>query len=80
MRVWERSAGITRACGSGACAVQVAAVRRGLTERRAEVMLDGGSLVIEWREDGHVLMTGPVTLSFTGHLAPDLVALDPVEA
>ncbi|QQP87951.1 diaminopimelate epimerase [Skermanella sp. TT6] len=85
MRVWERSAGITRACGSGACAVQVAAVRRGLTERRAEVILDGGSLVIEWREDGHVLMTGPVALSFTGHLAPDLlaldrVALDPVEA
>ena len=58
MRVWERSAGITRACGSGACAVQVAACRRGLVERRAEVMLDGGSLTIEWRDDGHVLMTG----------------------
>jgi diaminopimelate epimerase len=73
MRVWERSAGITRACGSGACAVQVAAVRRGLVERRAEVVLDGGSLTIEWREDGHVLMTGPVALSFTGVLQPDLV-------
>jgi diaminopimelate epimerase len=73
MRVWERSAGITRACGSGACAVQVAAVRRGLVERRAEVILDGGSLTIEWREDGHVLMTGPVALSFTGVLQSDLV-------
>jgi diaminopimelate epimerase len=73
MRVWERSAGITRACGSGACAVQVAAYRRGLVERRAEVILDGGSLTIEWREDGHVLMTGPVALSFLGVLQPDLL-------
>jgi diaminopimelate epimerase len=74
MRVWERSAGITMACGSGACAVQVAAFRRGLTERRAEVVLDGGPLVIEYREDGHVLMTGPTARSFTGVLAPELLA------
>jgi diaminopimelate epimerase len=73
MRVWERGAGITQACGSGACAVQVAAVRRGLTERRAIVELDGGSLTIEWRDDGHVLMTGPIARSFTGTLAPELV-------
>jgi diaminopimelate epimerase len=73
MRVWERSAGITRACGSGACAVQVAAVRRGLVERQAEVILDGGNLTIEWRDDGHVLMTGPVALSFTGVLQPGLL-------
>ena len=78
MRVWERSAGITQACGSGACAVQVAAVRRGLVERRAKVELDGGSLIIEWRDDGHVLMTGPIALSFTGTLAPELLNREPV--
>jgi diaminopimelate epimerase len=80
MRVWERGAGITRACGSGACAAQVAAVRRGLTDRRAEVVLDGGSLTIDWREDGHVLMTGPVALSFSGVLQPDLLGQTSVEA
>lgn len=75
MRVWERSAGITRACGSGACAVLVAAVRRGLAERKAEVILDGGPLTIEWRaDDGHVLMTGPVATSFTGVLDESLLA------
>lgn len=67
-RVWERGAGITIACGSGACAALVAAHRRGLAERRAEIILDGGALEIEWRADGHVLMTGPVAVSFTGTL------------
>jgi len=71
-RVWERGAGITRACGSGACAALVAAHRRGLSERRAEVVLDGGILTIEWLTDGHVLMTGPVATSFTGTLDPTL--------
>ncbi|HVU19201.1 MAG TPA: diaminopimelate epimerase [Rhizomicrobium sp.] len=67
MRVWERGAGITSACGTGACASAVAAVRRGLTDRKVDVVLDGGTLAIEWREsDGHVLMTGPATLSFKG--------------
>lgn len=67
MRVWERGAGITQACGSGACATMVAAVRRGLSSRRAEVILDGGSLFMEWREeDGHVLMTGPTATVFEG--------------
>ena len=66
LRVWERGAGITRACGSGACAALVAAHRRGLAERRAAVELDGGILDIAWREDGHVIMTGPVALSFEG--------------
>ncbi len=70
MRVWERGAGITLACGSGACAVIVAAVRRGLTERKADIELDGGTLHMEWLENGHVLMTGPVAISFTGEL-PD---------
>ena len=69
MRVWERGVGITRACGSGACAAAVAAVRRGLTERRMDVVLDGGTLELEWRTDGHVIMTGPVATSFTGEIA-----------
>jgi diaminopimelate epimerase len=67
LRVWERGAGLTLACGSGACATLVNAVRRGLTGRRAELLLDGGTLTIEWREaDGHVLMTGPAETSFIG--------------
>jgi diaminopimelate epimerase len=66
LRVWERGAGITRACGSGACAAVVAAHRRGLVERRATVELDGGSLEVAWREDGHVIMSGPAVLSFEG--------------
>jgi diaminopimelate epimerase len=74
LRVWERGAGITRACGSGACAALVAAHRRGLAERRAAVELDGGFLDIAWREDGHVIMTGPVALSFEGAFDPNLLA------
>lgn len=74
MRVWERSAGITQACGSGACAVLVAAARRGLTDRRGTVVLDGGPLEIFWRPDGHVEMTGPVATSFAGVLDADLLA------
>ena len=72
-RVWERGTGMTAACGSAACAALVAAARRGLTERRGTVHLTGGDLQIEWRGDGHVLMTGPVATSFTG--AFDLDAL-----
>ncbi len=72
MRVWERGVGITRACGTGACASLVAAARRGLTGRRAHVFLDGGALEIEWLDNNHVLMTGPVALSFTGTLDESL--------
>lgn len=72
MRVWERGVGITRACGTGACATAVAAARRGLTGRKADVELDGGTLTIEWLEDGRVLMTGPVAHSFTGRLSAGL--------
>jgi diaminopimelate epimerase len=75
LRVWERGAGITRACGSGACAALVAAHRRGLAGRQAAVMLDGGVLEIAWREDGHVLMTGPVSLSFEGSFNSGLLAV-----
>jgi diaminopimelate epimerase len=76
LRVWERGVGITRACGSGACAALVAACRRGLTDRAAEVMLDGGPLHIRWLKDDHVLMTGPVATSFTGILDPSLLTED----
>ena len=72
MRVWERGVGVTLACGTGACATAVAAIRRGLTGRKVELLLDGGSLIIEWREeDGHVLMTGPTAMPFRGRLELD---------
>jgi diaminopimelate epimerase len=65
-RVWERGAGITRACGSGACAAIVAAHRRGLVDERVTARLDGGDLEITWPGEGPVLMAGPVALSFEG--------------
>ena len=69
MRVWERGVGVTLACGTGACATAVSAIRRGLADRKVEVVLDGGSLLIEWREeDGHVLMTGPAVTVFRGRV------------
>jgi len=69
LRVWERGAGLTKACGTGACAALVAASRRGLSDRKATLELDGGDLVIEWRtEDDHVIMTGPAELDFAGTL------------
>jgi len=74
LRVWERGDGLTLACGSGACAALVAAHRRGLTERRAEIIADGGTLEIEWRADNHVAMTGPVATSFAGTLDPSLLS------
>lgn len=70
LRVWERGAGLTRACGTGACAALVAAARRGLSARRATVVVDGGELVIDWDEaTDHVLMTGPVEVERTGRLS-----------
>ncbi len=66
MRVWERGVGVTRACGTGACASLVAAHRRGLTGRRGTVTLDGGDLEIEWLDNGHVTLTGPVAHAFSG--------------
>lgn len=73
MRVWERGAGITRACGTGACATLVAASRRGLTGRAATVHMDGGPLHIAWAENDHVIMTGPVEVEFAGELPGVLV-------
>ena len=68
VRVWERGAGLTQACGTGACAAAVSAARRGLAERRIEAVLDGGTLEIDWRADNHVDMTGPFATSFRGRL------------
>ena len=74
LRVFERGAGLTRACGTGACAALVACARRGLTDRKATVVVDGGELVIDWAPDengtpGHVFMTGPVEVERTGTLS-----------
>ncbi|MBL4596976.1 MAG: diaminopimelate epimerase [Robiginitomaculum sp.] len=70
LRVWERDAGLTKACGSGACAALVATCRQGLTDRCATIIVDGGELQIEWRTtDDHVLMSGPIELEFEGDVA-----------
>ena len=67
LKVWERGAGLTRACGTGACATAVAAIRRGLIQGRSvTVTLPGGPLEIEWRADNRIVMTGPATESFRG--------------
>ncbi|MDP3659286.1 diaminopimelate epimerase [Phenylobacterium sp.] len=69
LRVWERGAGLTKACGTGACAALVASHRRGFVDREATLELDGGDLHIEWRaSDDHVIMTGPAQIDFSGVL------------
>ena len=70
LRVWERGAGETRACGTGACATAIGAMRRGLVERKVTVSLPGGDLQIEWTQAGRILMTGPATESFRGEFDP----------
>jgi diaminopimelate epimerase len=75
IRTWERGAGLTKACGSAACAAAVAAARLDRTARKVTVTLPGGDLAVEWRErDGHVLMTGPVEFERTGRFDPALFA------
>ncbi|MEQ8900788.1 MAG: diaminopimelate epimerase [Roseovarius sp.] len=73
MRVWERGVGVTLASGSSSCAVAVAAARRGLTGRHVRITLDGGTLDVDWREDG-VWMTGQTAHVASGHLTPDFLA------
>jgi diaminopimelate epimerase len=69
MRVWERGAGETMACGTGACATAVAAILNGLSERKVTVRLNGGDLLIEWDEvSNHVFMTGGATTVFSGSI------------
>ncbi|MCA3284317.1 MAG: diaminopimelate epimerase [Roseomonas sp.] len=72
--VWERGAGLTLACGSGACATIVNAHRRGLTGRAARISMPGGDLFMEWRADGHVMMTGPFATAFIGQVDPRALA------
>ncbi len=82
LKVWERGVGLTEACGSAACATAVSAARTGRSERTVKVNLPGGSLAIEWRDDDHVIMTGPAEWEFSGRLDPASGAftLDPLEA
>lgn len=69
MRVWERGSGITQACGTGACATAVAAVINGLAGRKCDIIMDGGTVSVEWNEvSGHVFMTGPATKVFDGEI------------
>ncbi|MDP3545480.1 MAG: diaminopimelate epimerase [Phreatobacter sp.] len=72
--VWERGVGITRACGSAACAALVSAARTKRSDRAATVSLPGGDLFVEWREDNHVIMTGPTEVEHQGTFAPSLFA------
>lgn len=68
LRTWERGAGLTRACGSAACAAAVCAARKGMTDRKVTVTVPGGPLLIEWRENNHIYMTGPAADEHTGSI------------
>jgi diaminopimelate epimerase len=70
LRTWERGAGLTRACGSAACASVVMGARTKRTERKATVTLPGGDLIVHWRNDDHVMLTGPAEFEFFGQLDP----------
>ncbi|MFV0431428.1 MAG: diaminopimelate epimerase [Alphaproteobacteria bacterium] len=73
MRVWERGSGVTLACGSGTCATVVALAKKGLVKRKVKVSVDGGTLGVEWvREDDHVILSGPIAISFGGTLSESL--------
>jgi diaminopimelate epimerase len=74
LRVWERGVGLTKACGTGACAATVCAARKNLTERAVTVTLPGGKLHVDWRADDHMYMTGPAQLDFEGTLDPAMFA------
>ena len=70
LRTWERGAGLTRACGTAACATLVSAVRTKRAQRKATVTVPGGDLIVEWRDDEHVILTGPAEYEFSGELDP----------
>jgi diaminopimelate epimerase len=70
IRTWERGAGLTKACGSAACAAAVAAARTGRTDRRVALTVPGGQLQVEWRADDHVVLTGPAEWEFSGRFDP----------
>jgi diaminopimelate epimerase len=73
LRVWERGAGLTLACGTGACAALVAAHQRKLCDREAEIQLDGGVLQIQWQDNNHIMMTGPALTAFVGEIDSSLL-------
>ena len=68
LRVWERGTGITQACGTGACATLVAAASRGLTDRKASILMDGGKLSVEWDEKNRIILSGPTETAFSGEV------------
>ena len=70
MRTWERGAGLTLACGTGACATLVNAARTERTGRKATITAPGGDLIVEWRADDHVMLTGPSAYEFSGSFDP----------
>ncbi len=78
LRTWERGAGLTRACGTAACAATAAAARKKLTNRRVTVTLPGGELLIDWMADGRIMMSGPTALEFEGTLSPETLSPVPV--
>ncbi|MBE7184406.1 MAG: diaminopimelate epimerase [Methylobacterium mesophilicum] len=80
IRTWERGAGLTRACGTAACAALVCAARTGRTERAATVVAPGGELLVEWRDDSHVILTGPAEWEFSGRFDPRTGAWERVNA
>ena len=71
VRTWERGVGMTRACGTAACAAAVCAARKQLSDRRVTVTLPGGDLIVDWKADGHIWMTGPVETEFEGTVDPE---------
>ena len=77
IRTWERGAGLTRACGTAACASAVSAMRKRMIDRKATVTLPGGDLVIEWTAENRILMTGPVEIEHQGVVAPEALAAVP---
>ena len=79
LRVWERGSGLTLACGTGACATAIGAMRRGLVDRTVEVTLPGGPLVISWTPDNRIIMTGPATESYRGSFDPAAFGAAPTE-
>ncbi len=79
LRVWERGAGLTLACGTGACATAIGAMRRGLVDRTVRVMLPGGPLDITWTEAGRIVMSGPATEAFRGSFDPAAYGLPPAD-
>lgn len=79
LKTWERGVGLTKACGTAACAATVAAIRNKLVDKKVTVNLPGGPLSIEWRDDGHVWMTGPVEAEFSGLIDPETLSWSATE-